>query len=180
MKHIVLASVLLSGTQALAENDAYLAMPDPSGNGSVLHAIGDDFLSVDSAIVDDERIRNGLCYRRQNDGFEPSGSLDCYRSYMIDPDRMPLESAALKGVAEFTGGELDEYFRGYNLRDVAGVDYCGERDDCDRIYIAGFGDETAIRRWLEALEAGCVASVNGVWVWNLESRDLIVQDVSCE
>lgn len=177
---ILSAACLLPAACAMAQSAAYIAFPDTSPGRSVVTSVGADGFALESVSVNSAGVEHGACHAKHGAGFEKSDLMSCYGYYILEQPDAKAKPAEAVGIPGFTGGPVTELYKGFKLSGVEGVDYCGERDNCDEIYVVRFASEAAITEWLGVLDKGCKAKVTGTWMWNFESQDLVVAETRCQ
>lgn len=118
----------------------------------------------------------GACYALTDDRLVPQDA-SCLDYYVLDSagDHGPMQA---RGRMAFNDTDPDPAHRGLQLSDAKGVEDCGERDNCDVVYIAGFADAELAAKAMQLARDGADVMLTGQGVWNMESVDMIVQSVA--
>lgn len=120
----------------------------------------------------------GTCYASVGDGrLRATSGLDCL-SYYLRPVEQGGRPLTVTGRLGFTGQEPDPFLLGLQLTEAEGLDYCGERPDCDRLLITGAADPSVLAELMATARQGIRVQIEARELWNLESVDLLVTDVS--
>lgn len=146
--------IVLAGVSAAA------AQPQPgialSSAGAIyLWDIADAGATRELAGPLPDAIQPGTCHWFENGTLvsEPdTPSCLSYYIYEIAPQDAPRLS--LSGHIAFNNRAPDLQYRGLELRGVSGVESCGERDNCDTLYIVGFETEALVDQAMRAARPG--------------------------
>lgn len=124
----------------------------------------------------------GTCYSYS----AASGSLSSARDAVgcLDYLVLPAETLnvsqdpyAITGVVTFMSDPISDFYKGFEVTGVTGIDYCGEREDCDRIFIQGVTSPDLLAPLVAAAQSGATVSVTGPAIWNLESIDIVIDGI---
>lgn len=124
----------------------------------------------------------GTCYVRQSkQKLVPDQSDFSCLTYLVQDKNVVTGGAAvyqISGQIVPMSRGIDEVFQGFALKGVKGVENCGERSNCDTIFIAGVTSRSVLKSFSEAVRTGSRVSVKGPGVWQSESIDIVIQDIS--
>ena len=124
-------------------------------------------------------ISPGRCYIMQGSSLHlqaTGGACLDYYLYRGALDKLPQISAT--GRIGFNNRAPDEMLRGLQLNGVTGIADCGERDDCDTLFITGFATRAVAYAAMAAAREGRAVPLTGRELWHLESRDIIVETIT--
>ena len=121
----------------------------------------------------------GVCYRANGKRLavdpDPTACLGHLRLGKLASIDGPMD---IVGRVKPLNRPVNDYFRGFKVTGVKGVEYCGERENCDEIYILGVRNDAALQALVKAARSGKKVRLKGAGVFNLESIDLAVDQIS--
>ena len=117
----------------------------------------------------------GQCYHGEGRAWTKADTQQCLAYYVRDPALGELAAHTISGTLTFNQRTPNEAYRGLQLNGVQGVDDCGERANCDTIYIAGFATPELAAKAMQAARQQRKITAYGTRIWNRESIDLIVE-----
>lgn len=173
---VSLCIVLAGVSAAVAQAQPGIALP--SGGAIYLWGIADAGATRALAGPLPDAIQPGTCHWFENGTLvsEPDKpSCLSYYVYEIAPQDAPRLS--LSGHIAFNNRAPDLQYRGLELRGVSGVESCGERDNCDTLYIVGFEKKALVDQAMRAARSGKPVTVSAQQVWNMESLDLVIGSI---
>lgn len=125
-------------------------------------------------------VKEGYCYNYvKNVIIGQDETLSCYNYYMYHDNQTSSSTFDITGYVIPVGDIYGEGIFQYAITGVTGVEYCGEREDCDKIVIFSFASKTALKDTLKAFSYGCKVRAFGAQAWNYESIDIVVQKIEC-
>lgn len=125
----------------------------------------------------------GTCYELSDNGRQlnvAANAAGCL-SHLVKSGEIVTGGADtydIVGVLAALDGPLNDYSQGFVLTQVKGIDYCGERENCDEIYVIGVTSSAVLQAFAQAVRSGQKVRLRGSGVWNLESIDIIIEDIS--
>lgn len=181
MKYSLFLIFFLSSSHLFADQDSFVAYPGFSDQDTVLYKVDESGDVNDKIVLENSDLEVNSCYIKTFKGFKKLETLECFRYYISKEDSSNQELISVIGNPSYTFEGVNDFFRGYKISDVDGIEYCGERDDCENVFIFLFTSEQVIKSWISAINTNtpCRIEVKGYWIWNLESIDLIADEVIC-
>lgn len=167
-------SIGLIGSAAIAQESSGVSLP-VEGRMSVWDMRADPPVAIAENLPDG--VVPGLCYERTGDKLMPQPGAACLDYYTSSRSLDELEQFSATGRLSFNGLQPDYALRGLELQGVEGIKDCGERDNCDVLYIAGFANAELTAQAMEAAREGRIVTVNGRKTWQAESVDMIVEAI---
>ena len=124
----------------------------------------------------------GTCYSysERDNTLTPAADVVGCLNYLVKSDEaLSFQQNAydLAGTVKFMTDPIGELYKGFEITGVAGVDDCGERDGCDRIFIQGVTSPDLLGPLVAAARSGAPVNVTGPAVWNLESLDIVIHSM---
>ncbi len=165
---LVLSSVVL----AQADDGSGVALP-VEGKMQLWDMQAEPPRRISEALPD--QVSAGSCYSLSGTVLTDQGKT-CLSYYVTDAQG---DQAAFRvtGKMSFDDQTPDLAYRGLRLTEASGMADCGERDDCQTLYIAGFRTDALVDKAVELARNGCGVTLAGKGIFNLESVDLIVDAI---
>ncbi|WP_247129843.1 hypothetical protein [Loktanella sp. F6476L] len=105
--------------------------------------------------------------------------IGCLNYLVLPPQNISTQEPpyAITGQIEFMEEPLNETYNGFKISGVSGVDYCGERDGCDEIFVRGVTNPDLLTPMIAAAQFGEKVRVTGPAIWHLESIDIVIDNI---
>lgn len=175
MAWVVAYGMALIGSAAQAES--LLAVPD----GATLTLWDTTKYPAMAAVTGLTGGTAGACYQRDGQRFVPDSDITACLSHMRIGDTLITGGADrydIIGVIAPLDGPVNDFSTCFVVTGVQGVDNCGERGNCDDIYVLGARGEAALRGFAAAVRSGARVRLQGPGAWNLESIDIVIEHIS--
>ena len=172
-----IAALALMAAASAAQAQSLLAVPD----GAKLTLWDTSTDPAFARFADVKRGTPGGCYVVNGAKITPdSDATACLGHLRMEGDLVTggADPYDIIGVVRALDVPLSDYSQGFVITGVRGVDYCGERENCDDIYVLGVRGDAALTRLAQAVRSGNEVRVQGPGVWHLESIDIVIERIS--
>lgn len=123
-------------------------------------------------------IAAGQCYILKANTLRLQGAANgCLEFYVYHGKLDALPTLSASGRIGFNNRVPDQAYRGLQLDGVTTITDCGERSDCDTLFITAFANKEVAAKAMAAAREGRQVTLHGREIWHLESRDIIVEDL---
>lgn len=106
-------------------------------------------------------------------------STGCLGYLVTPPQNLSTQEPpySIRGQIEFLDEPLNETYNGFKISGVSGIDYCGERDGCDEIFVRGVTNPELLGPMIAAAQSNETVSITGPAIWHLESIDIVIDSI---
>lgn len=176
MTQWILTGVACVGFGAMAAADGLLALSGDDGVAfwdTSIYPAEARFSGLEGGVP-------GVCYELSDNRLAAADDVTACLDHMrlgTDVITGGADRYDIIGTLTARPGAVDDFSTGFALTGVAGVDYCGERENCDEIYVLGASSDAALAAMAAAVRAGARVRVQGPGVWNLESIDIVIDQI---
>lgn len=171
---VFIGAILLT---APASADSLLALPD----GDTLTLWDTSTSPAIARIKGVSTGAPGVCYLTKGERLVPDSEITACLSHLnitYDPVTGGAPPYDITGIIRAQDGPVNDYSTGFAVTGVTGIAACGEREDCSTIYIIGTRSDAALQALAEAVQSGKRVRMRGLGVWNFESIDIIIDDIT--
>lgn len=172
-----LAALALMVATSSAQGESLLAVPD-GGKLTLWDTSADPAIARFSGV---EGGTAGGCYVVNSGKITPDSDVTACLGHLRTGSDLVTGGADpydIVGVVRALDGPLSDYSQGFVITGVRGIDYCGERENCDEIYVLGVRGDAALTSLAQAVRSGKTVRVQGPGVWHLESIDIVIERIS--